>query len=80
VLAAFVATMVTNLMIQLASAMIGASLIVLSALYFTTGETIHKAILEDDDWTLILDMDLYVAAAALGLGLIGFLVQRRGAK
>ena len=80
ILAAYVATMVTNLMIQLASAMIGASLLVLSVLYFTTGETIHKAILEEDDWTLILEMDLTVAGAALGIGLIGFLLQRRAAK
>lgn len=80
VIAAFVATMVTNLMIQLASAMLGASLLVLSVLYFTTGQTIHQAIEAEDGWTLILDMDLTVAAIALGLGLLGFLVQRRAAK
>lgn len=80
VIAAFVATMVTNLMIQLASAMIGASLLVLSVLYFTTGQTIHQAIEQEDGWTLILEMDLTVAGAALGIGLLGFLVQRRAAK
>ncbi|NDV61535.1 TMEM198/TM7SF3 family protein [Puniceicoccales bacterium CK1056] len=80
ILAAFIATMVTNLMIQLASAMLGASLLVLSVLYFTTGQTIHQAIQDGEDWTLILDMDLTVAGAALGIGLLGFLIQRRGAK
>ena len=78
--AALVATGLTNLMIQLASAMLGALLLVHSALYFVSGETIHKASESDDGWILYLDLDLKVAGIALALGLLGFLVQRRSAK
>ena len=78
--AALVATGLTNLMIQLASAMLGALLLVHSALYFVTGQTIHKAAESDDGWILYLDLDLKVAGIALALGLLGFLVQRRASK
>jgi MFS family permease len=79
-IAAMVATMVTNLMIQLASAMLGALLLVHSVLFFTSGKTIHQAAEGEDGWVLVLDMDLKVAAIAVGLGLLGFLVQRRSAR
>ena len=79
-IAAMVATMVTNLMIQLASAMLGALLLVHSFLFFTTGEAIHQVKEVEDGWSLVLDLDPYVAAVALGIGLLGFLVQRRSAK
>lgn len=78
--AALLATALTNLMIQLASAMLGAFLLVHSALFFTTGETVHRAAEGEDGWTLYLDLDLYVAGIALAIGLVGFLVQRRSTK
>lgn len=79
-IAAMVATGLTNLMIQLASAMLGALLLVHSALFFTTGTTVHQASEGDGGWILYLDFDLKVAAAAVAVGLLGFLVQRRSAK
>lgn len=79
-LAAILANVLTNLMIQLASAMLGALLIVHSVLYFTTGQAVHQAIEGEAGWSLILDLDLKVAAVALGLGLLGFFSQRRGAR
>lgn len=78
--AALLAVMVTNLMIQLASAMLGALMVVHSVLYFTSGETIHEAIEGEDGWALYLDLDPKVAATALVLGLIGFLIQRRAVR
>jgi hypothetical protein len=75
--AALLAVMITRLMIQLASAMLGALMIVHSVLFFTSGKTVHQAIEGADGWMLYLDLDPYVAAIALGLGLLGFLVQRR---
>lgn len=79
-IAALIATSITNLMIQLASAMLGALLLVHSALYFVTGQTIHDAVQEGESWTLYLDLDLYTAGAALILGLLGFFLQRRAAR
>jgi hypothetical protein len=79
-LAAFVAAGLTNLMIQLASAMLGALLLVHSALFFTTGQTVHQALESEDGWMLYLDLDLKIAVIALVVGLLGFLVQRRAAK
>ena len=79
-LAALLATGLTNLMIQLASAMLGALLLVHSALYFTTGKTIHTALESEEGWELYLDFDLRIAGIALALGLLGFLVQRKSAK
>lgn len=79
-IAALVAVSITNLMIQLGSAMVGAFLIVHSVLYFTTGETVHQITEGESDWTLYLDLDPYVAGIVLGLGLLGFLIQRRAAK
>lgn len=76
-LAALVATMITNLAIQLASAMLGALMLVHSVLYFVTGETVHRSIEGEEGWELVLKLDPYVAAIALGIGLLGFLVQRR---
>lgn len=78
--AALVAGMLTNLTIQLGSAMIGAMMIVHSVLYFTTGQTIHRAVEGESGWTLYLDLDMKTAAIAIGLGLLGFFVQRRSAK
>ncbi len=78
--AALVATALTNLMIQLACGMLGALLLVHSGMYFAYGQTVHRAVEEGDDWVLYLDMDLQTALIALALGLVGFLVQRRGAK
>ena len=79
-LAALVATAVTNLMIQLASAMLGGFLLVHSALYFTTGKTVHRTVEGEEGWVLHLDLDLTVAGIAVVLGLLGFLLQRRSAK
>lgn len=80
-IAALVATGLTNFMIQLASGMLGALLMIHSALYFTTGQTVHRAAEgEEGDWILYIDLDLKVAAIALVLGLVGFFVQRRAAK
>ena len=79
-IAALIATGLTNLMIQLASAMLGALLLVHSAMFFTTGQTIHRATEGDDGWILYLDLDLYVAGGALALGLLGFFIQRRSTK
>lgn len=79
-LAALVATALTNVMIQLASAMLGALLLVHSALFFVTGQTVHKAAEGEDGWILYLDLDLKVAGIALAIGLLGFLVQHRSAK
>jgi hypothetical protein len=79
-LAALVATALTNLMIQLASAMLGALLLVHSALFFVTGQTVHNAMEEEDGWILYFDLDLKIAGIALAIGLLGFLVQRRSGK
>lgn len=78
--AALIATALTNIMIQLASAMLGALLLVHSALFFVTGQTVHRAAEGDDGWILYLDLDLKVAGVALAIGLLGFLVQHRAAK
>lgn len=77
-LAAILAITLTNLTIQLASAMLGALMMVHSFLYFTTGATVHQAVESEDGWMLVLDLDLRVAAVALALGLVGFFLQRRG--
>jgi hypothetical protein len=79
-IAAVLTVMITNLMIQLASAMLGALLMVHSVLYFTTGATVHQAIEQEDGWMLYLDLDPHVAGIALGVGLLGFLVQWRAAR
>ncbi|MGC9452345.1 MAG: hypothetical protein ACP5I4_12965 [Oceanipulchritudo sp.] len=79
-LAALVATAVTNLMIQLASAMLGGLLMAHSASYFITGKAVHKAAEGEDGWILYLDLDLYTAGIALVIGLLGFFIQRRAAK
>ena len=79
-IAALVATALTNLMIQLASAMLGALLLVHSALFFVTGQTVHRAAEGEEGWILYLDFDLKVAAIALAIGLLGFIVQHRSAK
>jgi len=79
-IAALLAGVLTNLMIQLASAMLGALLIVHSAQFFLTGQTIHQTAEGEDGWILYLQMDPYVAGGALILGLVGFFVQRRMAK
>ncbi len=75
--ASLVAIFLTTIMIQLATAMLGGFLIVHSALFFATGETIHRIVEEDGSWTLDLNFDHRVAGAALVIGLIGFLVQSR---
>lgn len=77
--AALLAMVLTNLMIQLASAMLGALLLVHSVLFFVSGNSIHEVIESEGDWTLVLDLDPWVAIGALALGLVGFLVQRRSA-
>lgn len=76
-LAAILAITLTNLMIQLASAMLGALMIVHSVLYFTTGETVHQTVEGEEGWALYLDLDMRVAAIAFALGLLGFFIQRR---
>ncbi|MFO7725958.1 MAG: DUF4203 domain-containing protein [Oceanipulchritudo sp.] len=78
--AALLAVTVTNLMIQLASAMLGALMVVHSVLYFTSGRTIHEEIEGEEGWVHYFDLDLQVAGAALVLGLVGFLIQRRAAR
>lgn len=78
--AAMLANAVTNLMIQLASAMVGAFLLVHSILYFTAGRTLHRAVEAEDGWTLDIMLDPMTACLILGLGLVGFLVQRRRAQ
>lgn len=78
--AALLATGLTNLMIQLASAMLGALLLVHSAMFFIFGQTVHRAVEEAGDWVLYFDMDLQTAVVALVIGLLGFLVQRKAAK
>ncbi|MEX0326509.1 MAG: hypothetical protein AB3N33_10515 [Puniceicoccaceae bacterium] len=78
--AALVATALTNVMIQLASAMLGALLLVHSALFFVTGQTVHQAAEREEGWILYLDFDLKVAGIALAIGLLGFLVQHRSSK
>ena len=76
-LAAILAVTLTNLMIQLASAMLGALMMVHSVLYFTTGETIHQTVEGEEGWAVYLDLDMRVAAIAVALGLLGFFIQRR---
>lgn len=77
---ALVATALTNLMIQLASAMLGAFLVVHSVMYFAYGQTVHRTVEEGERWALYLDLDLQTALIALAVGMVGFLIQRRGAK
>lgn len=78
-IAALLAMFLTNLMIQLGSAMLGALLLVHSVLYFVSGNTIHEVIETESDWALVLDLEPMVAIGALALGLVGFFVQRRSA-
>lgn len=78
--AAMLATGLTNLMIQLASAMLGALMLVHSAMYFISGQTVHRAVEEEGGWVLYVDMDLQTAGIALAVGLVGFILQRRSAK
>jgi len=78
-LAALVAVSLSNLTIQLGSAMIGALMLLHSGRYFLTGETVHHAIEEEGEWALYLDMDPLLAGAGIALGLIGFFLQRRAA-
>ena len=73
-LVALIATSVTNLMIQLASAMLGGLLMVHSGLYFLTGQPIHRTAEGADGWILYLNLDLYTAGIALVLGLLGFFI------
>jgi hypothetical protein len=79
-LAAILAVTLTNLMIQLASAMLGALMMVHSVLYFTTGETVHQPVEGEEGWAIYLDLDMRVAAIAIALGLLGFFIQRRGVR
>jgi hypothetical protein len=76
-LAAILAVTLTNLMIQLASAMLGALMMVHSVLYFTTGETVHQTVEGEEGWAVYLDLDMRVASIAVALGLLGFFIQRR---
>jgi len=78
-IAALLAVALTNLMIQLGSAMLGALLLVHSVLFFSTGRSIHEVIETEGDWALVLDLNPWVALGALALGLVGFFVQRRTA-
>jgi len=75
--AALIAIFLTTIMIQVATAMLGGVLIVHSALYFATGQTVHRIVEKDGSWSLDLNLDHRVAGAALVIGLIGFLVQSR---
>ena len=68
----------TNLMIQLATAMVGAWLLVHGVRYFLFDVTIHKVVEDSGEWILRLDLDPLVAVIILGIGLVGFLMQRRG--
>ena len=79
-LAALMASWLTNLMIQLASSMLGALLMVHCALYFGSGQTVHRTTEDGSDWVLYLDMSLQTALIALAVGLVGYLIQRRSAK
>lgn len=81
-LAALLATALTNLMVQLASAMLGGLLIVHSAQYFLTGATFHRAVdsASGTEWILQLHLDPLLALAALAIGLLGFFLQRRAAR
>jgi len=79
-IAALLATGLTNLMIQLASAMLGAFLLVHSAMFFISGQTVHRAVEEESGWVLYLDMDMQTAVIGLVLGLLGFLIQKKSVK
>ena len=76
--AALLTMALTNLMIQLATAMVGAWLLVHGVRYFLFDVTIHKVVEDSGEWILRLDLDPLVAVIILGIGLVGFLMQRRG--
>lgn len=75
-IAALIATAISKIMIQLASAMLGALLLVHSFLFFRSGQSIHRLVEGTDDWVLHLNLDGGMALIALGVGLLGFLFQR----
>jgi len=75
--AALVAMALTNLMIQLTTAMVGAWLLVHGVRYFLFGSTVHRIVEDSGEWILRLDLDPMIALLILGIGLAGFFVQRR---
>ena len=77
--AALIANAVTNLMIQLASAMVGSFLLIHGLLYFITGETLHRTVEGENGTSLDILLDPMTACLVVGLGLVGYLVQRRRA-
>lgn len=78
--AGLLAIWLTTLMIQLGTAMLGAGLMVYGSRYFLTGETVHQLLENEEEWELELVLDPVVGSIVLGVGLLGFLWQRRGAK
>ena len=78
--AALIASKLTNIMIQLGTAMLGALLMIHSALFFTTGQTVYRAVDGEESWVLYLYLDSYAAIVAIAIGLVGFVIQRRMAK
>ncbi len=76
--AALAANIVANFTIRVATAMLGAVLVVHSVAYFTQGTTVFHQAEAEGDWRVMLNLDTRMAAVALVLGVLGLLVQLRG--
>lgn len=80
-IAALLAVWLVNLTVQLATGLVGGILLVQGINFFITGEAIPQV--EDaaiEGYYIHLDMNPTLAAIALGVGLLGFIVQRSSAK
>ena len=77
--AAYVAVSVTNLAIQLVTAMLGAFMAVQGVLFFLQGRVDKEWINDSGSWELAMNFDPMAGLAALVLGAVGFFFQRRSA-
>lgn len=78
--AGLLAIWLTTIMLQLGTAMLGSVLLVYGVRYFLYGETIHHVLEAEEEWELELMVDPVVGSIVLGIGLLGFLWQRRAEK
>lgn len=75
-IAALVSVFLTNLIIQLGTAFIGAFLASYSLTYFITGNALYHVAQEEEVMSVIVDASMTVNLIALGVAILGFLYQR----
>lgn len=78
--AGLLAIWLTTIMLQLGTAMLGSVLLVYGIRYFLYGETIHHVLEAEEEWELELMVDPVVGSIVLGVGVLGFIWQRRAEK